>query len=358
MDFLSGNYNVSELLEKGKQGDLRLGFDTLTINITNKCNLKCVWCDYREDESFASTLTFDQFKRNIVPTLKNKPKFEWIDLTSGGEVFVNNDLAEIVNFLRSEFPDKKISLVSNAMFKMSEKVLNVYRSIDRLTISIDGSSKQVFESIRYPAKFEVFLHNVSTIIEAIDSNKTDVMFAVTVGAKNIHELKGIVELAANLKKVSSIWVQPVVLTNDNIAIREEKHDLRNLSNEVILKHLSDAKVKAEELNVKLYSPDDNSFLGAEDPQKLDGGCYHPWVKSPLVMDDYIMPCCFIDSAKHDLVKSRYDLSSPAEESVEDIYNSKDFWRFREDLKNNKCHDICGDCPARFSTKLDGRVRFI
>ncbi len=82
--------------------------------------------------------------------------------------------------------------------------------IDDLGLSIDGCTKETFESIRIGGNFDKFIANAKAIVAIREEtgNPKYLTFCFTAMTTNIAELPGVVDLAADLG-VPNVYAQPM-----------------------------------------------------------------------------------------------------------------------------------------------------
>lgn len=348
--------DFEDVIQKGMNGEVRLFFEAFPLNITNSCNLNCIWCFWREDESFSEgNLSLGDFKKIMHLNAGLNAHFDTINLCSGGEVFKNRDLLEMLRYIKHHFKNKRLWFVTNATYAPTGQAKECYEMLDRITISLDGASKEVYEAIRRPAKFESILRNIRSIVDLCKN--ADVQIAMTVSQINIHEMKDVVKLASELNHVDFVWVQPAVITNEKIISRIGEQNITKMPKEQVVHHIELAKKVSKELQMPFYTANIETMF--ENQRDNEYGCLSPWTRGPFSLDTYVMPCSFMDISQknRETIKKRYNLASPQEKSLEEIYNSEGFWSFRQDLLRGKAKDLCGDCMyANAFVKND--IRFL
>ena len=91
--------------------------------------------------------------------------------------------------------------VSNAsLFHVNQNISKLIDSdINDLTISIDGASAEVFESIRRKSSFKLVKENVRSLHNSLEiANKSITKAWCCVQENNVHQLEEIITLALNL----------------------------------------------------------------------------------------------------------------------------------------------------------------
>lgn len=334
-----------EMINQGKSGSLKLSFPALQINVTNKCNLRCVWCYYREDESFANgNLSLDIFKKIIDKNRNSSSSFDVINLTSGGEVFMNKDFYEMASYVKDNYPEKRIWIASNATFSPdNEKIKATYKMLGIINVSIDGATKETFEQIRKPAIFEDVIKNLKKITQIAAGAKIEL--AMTVSQKNIHEIVDLVRLAHSVGGIESIWIGPAVILNSDMKERIGKEHAFTLSDAEFESIFQEAEGVARELNITLNHADLDIFKNDNQETGSLCSCMYPWLYGPICLEDHVMPCCTMnqDADRRNKIKKRYDFGNPQEISIDEMFNNQSYWNFREDLLLGKTRDLCEGC---------------
>lgn len=102
------------------------------FSVTNRCNKKCVYCDYplREQKELSTKEVF-----LIIDDLANMGT-KRINLL-GGEPLLREDISKIVEYIRN----KKIQCVMTSNGTLVPGKLNIIRKLNQLTLSLDGDEE-------------------------------------------------------------------------------------------------------------------------------------------------------------------------------------------------------------------------
>ena len=137
----------------------------LLIEPTSVCNLACPMC-FQDDESFTTKsfmgmMSFDLFKRAI--TEAHEIGIKAITLASRGEPTLHPQLPEMLSFMKGKFLDIKLNTNGT---KLNEKISRaiIENGVNEIVFSIDSGKKEIFEKLRYGAKFEKVLQNVKDFL--------------------------------------------------------------------------------------------------------------------------------------------------------------------------------------------------
>ena len=114
---------------------------SLRMSLTNRCNLKCIYCHNEGEQGSGKEITVDEVARIVRVAAKfgvNKVKF------SGGEPLMRTDLEDI---LRALPPLKDVSLTTNGTMLASRAKGLKEAGLDRVNISLDSLSSDRFDMI-------------------------------------------------------------------------------------------------------------------------------------------------------------------------------------------------------------------
>ena len=165
--------------------------------ITGKCNLSCRHCrGVPEGE-----LSTERAISLITEIAELKPGWVFVE---GGEPFLREDLFDLLALMQQK--QLKVHLSTNGTL-LTPRILTALKQLGvRVMISIDGTTKATYESIRDGASFEKVVEQARNcaqegILEAID---------FTLLKRNYTEIPAIFELAASVgaPKITLIGLKP------------------------------------------------------------------------------------------------------------------------------------------------------
>ena len=137
----------------------------LRISLTDKCNLRCVYCkeedDNIEEEYINNILSFDDYKF-IIKSFKelgiNKIKFV------GGEPLLYPYLKDLIYFAKQECNIEDISITTNGQH-FSQKALELKNSgLDRVNISIDSLKEYKYNAVTRGGSLTEAINTLNTCI--------------------------------------------------------------------------------------------------------------------------------------------------------------------------------------------------
>ena len=215
---------------------------------------------------------------------------------------------------------------TNAHFLTDEMARKTVESgLDRLIISIDGTTQEVYQQYRRGGHLDKVIKGAENIIKwkkQLNSKKPFVFFQFLVVKPNEHQIEEIKELG---KKVGV----------DEVRFKTAQvYDYENDPNQLIPEN-------------KKFSRYKKSSDGEVEPKnKMANHCWKLQHANVITWDGLVVPCCFDKDATHrlgDLTKN----------SMKEIWQSKDYKEFRSQLmKSRKNIDICANCSEGMSVWKD------
>ena len=178
--------NEKEILEK--KVVLESKPRQLIVELTTKCNLRCVMCDVCLQHNSINDNILNFIKLNI-PFLE---RIKW----QGGEVFLYDRFYELMDFC-NQYGVKQVIQTNGILINKQILKLLSSRKI-HLSFSIDSVNKNTYESIRRGAKFEDLL-KVIRLIHDYKKNVKDFCYTLimVVMSNNYNEIDDMVNFAIN-----------------------------------------------------------------------------------------------------------------------------------------------------------------
>ena len=181
-----------DFTEQPELTELHLSYDA-------HCNLACPSCRTEiRTNSREDVIELDElFEKNIRPYLQN---LRHLCLSGCGEAILSPHSKKILQSLSTEkYPQMKVELRTNGTV-LTDKVWKSLGEgsnvIKHIAISIDAASKELFEKLRYPAKWERVMKNLDFISDLRRKEQIKMLeFHVVVQEENLNELMDIVKLA-------------------------------------------------------------------------------------------------------------------------------------------------------------------
>jgi radical SAM protein with 4Fe4S-binding SPASM domain len=254
----------------------------------------------------------EEFFRNITDQLSDDILYYIFYFQ--GEPFLNPGFMKMIRYAS----DKNIytSTSTNAHFLDDETARKTVESgLDRLIISIDGTTQEVYQQYRIGGSLEKVLQGARNVIrwkKELKSYTPYVIFQFLVVRPNEHQIND----AKVLAKESG--VDKILFKTAQIYDYENGSDLIP-ENKKFSRYTSDEKGK--------YSVNN----------KLLNHCWKLWHSSVITWDGKTVPCCFDKDAK-------YSMGDLTKEKFKKVWKGKSYINFRRSvLTSRKETDICTNC---------------
>ena len=325
-----------------KQGfpfvSLRRRFLKVRLDFTSGCNLRCIMCP---------TVAAGGFERREMPLeLFNKiakevfPKTEHLTIGCGAEPLLakNFDL-----FLRTvkAYRIPYTLIISNGSLLSKQRIDSLLDAgIDEISISLEASSKEKYESIRVGAKFDHLLENLNQLNELKAQRGVDrplLSFNTVLMKTNLSELAPLARLAKRMGASTFSMAHLIPFGGLN----NEKESLY-YHQELACEKIQEAKELAESLGLRVFSP---PLFGAgekDDQRPTEKGqqgmvCLQPWTFMVITDKGDVSPCGWLYGEN--------PVGSFREQSFRQIWFGSEYARLREEIRTGNLRSRCAKCPA-------------
>jgi len=190
----------------------------LKIEFTDVCNFRCVMCFY----DFIPP--YNKVPEEALDQIREVSRFATNVTLMGGEVFMNkHDLDFIRDFAPAD--GASMGFVTNASY-LNDRMVDTLKKFRRIgfQISIDGTTKEVFEKIRIRGNWDVVNQNIRRVVAkagelASEGYEWNVDLAFVVMKSNLANLAHSVNYAADLNvPISFNPVKGFHLLDENIFV--------------------------------------------------------------------------------------------------------------------------------------------
>jgi radical SAM protein with 4Fe4S-binding SPASM domain len=286
---------------------------TLSFEPTTACNLRCPECPsgLRSFSRATGNLKSDFFRRTIDEIYRD---LLYLIFYFQGEPYINPDFLDMVAYARQ----KGIYTITstNGHFLNSENARRTVESgLDRLIISVDGVTQEVYEQYRIGGKLETVLEGARNVVKwkkNLNSATPHLIFQFLVVRPNEDQIPAIYELA------QSIGVDEVKLKTAQIYDYEQGNPLIPLNEKYAR-----------------YAKQENGTYRLKN--ELLNHCWKLWHACVITWDGIVAPCCFDKDVAH-------PLGNLKEQSFDSIWQGEAYQSFRASLlKGRDQIDICTNC---------------
>lgn len=130
---------------------ISLGVDLVPMKT---CTLDCVYCECGATTNLTVTRK-DYFCIGAVLAeldryLQDEPILDYITFSGSGEPTLNSALGDVVSYLKRNYPQYKLCLLTNGTLFPYAQVRDAVNRIDRIIPSLDAASEGVFQKINRP----------------------------------------------------------------------------------------------------------------------------------------------------------------------------------------------------------------
>ncbi len=312
------SYQLSRMT--GKPAHMGLPI-SISFEPTTSCNLRCPQCPSGLREFTRETgMLKDDFFKGVIDEFA--PHLTYLTFYFQGEPYLNPKFLDMVKYAST----KRIytATSTNAHYLTQEVAKKTVESgLDRLIISIDGTTQETYSSYRIGGNLDKVLEGAKSVAKAkkeLKSQTPYLIFQFLVVKANEHQIPEIKKLAKEIgiDEVRLKTVQIYDYENGNELIPEQQEYSR-------YKKGADGKYAIK--------------------NKLLNHCWRMWNSCVITWDGNVVPCCFDKDASH-------PMGSLKDHSFKELWNNEKYRNFRHSLlKSRKEIDICKNCTE--GTKVWG-----
>lgn len=304
------SYYYSMIVKKPVQWGLPI---SISFEPTTSCNLRCPECPsgLRAFTRPTGMLKRDFFKDTIDELGKD---LTYLIFYFQGEPYLNPDFLDMVKYANN----KKIytATSTNAHYLNDEMAKKTIESgLDRLIISIDGTTQDVYQQYRVGGNLEKVLEGARNIVKwkkELKSNTPFVIFQFLVVKPNEHQIEDVKKLG------KEIGVDEVAFKTAQI------YDYENGSN----------LIPTIDYYSRYAKQDDGKYTIKN---KMLNHCWKLWHSCVITWDGAVVPCCFDKDAQH-------QLGDLKEMTFKKLWQDGKYKNFRTALLKSRSEiDICKNC---------------
>ncbi len=304
------SYFLTRLLKRPVQWGLPV---TISLEPTTACNLRCPECPsgLRQFSRPTGNLREDFFRKTIDELHRD---LFYLIFYFQGEPFINPKFLEMVSHAHS----KKIftQTSTNGHFLSDANARRTVESgLDRLIISVDGTTQETYSNYRIEGKLDVVLQGARNVVKwkkELKSRTPHIIFQFLVVRPNEHQIPEIYRLA------KEIGIDEVKLKTAQVYDFENGNDL----------------IPTDPKYARYHQKSDGKWAIKS---ALANHCWKLWHACVITWDGLVVPCCFDKDATHRLG----DLKN---KTFRDVWRGPDYQKFRADILRGRDQiDICTNC---------------
>lgn len=285
----------------------------ISFEPTTSCNLRCPECpsglrSFTRPTGMMEEKLYKKTIDELADTLL------YLIFYFQGEPYLHPKFFELVNYAHEKGIYTATS--TNAHYLNDEKARKTVESgLDRLIISIDGTTQETYEQYRIGGNLEKVLEGTRNIIKwkkELKSSTPHVIFQFLVVKPNEHQIEDVKRLAEEM------GVDEVGLKTAQIYDYEEGNELIP----TIDKYSRYKKNESGRFSIK------NKFVDH---------CWKMWHSCVITWDGGVVPCCFDKDAE-------YQLGDMKKTSFRQLWRGKKYNDFRASLIRSRSEiEMCKNC---------------
>jgi radical SAM protein with 4Fe4S-binding SPASM domain len=305
------SYTLSKWTGRSRQWGFPI---SISFEPTTSCNLRCPECPsgLRAFSRPTGMLKKDFFHETIDQLSK---QLMYLIFYFQGEPYLNPDFLDMVKYASS----KKIYTATSTNAHYLTDLLakrTVESGLDRLIISIDGTTQETYQQYRVGGKLEKVLAGTANIVKwkkALNSRTPFIIFQFLVVRHNEHQIGEVKKLAKEM------GVDQVRLKTAQV------YDYERDPNQLIPSIEKYSRYKKDKTGKVSFKGNNANH------------CWRLWHDPVITWDGAVVPCCFDKDAQH-------KLGNLKEQSFKELWSNKEFRNFRSQvLESRKNIDICANC---------------
>ncbi len=286
---------------------------SISFEPTTSCNLRCPECPsgLRAFTRPIGMLEKDFFRKTIDELHKD---LTYLIFYFQGEPYLNPDFLDMVRYAA----DRNIytATSTNAHYLNDANAKRTIESgLDRLIISIDGTTQDVYQQYRIGGKLEKVLEGARNIVKwkkELKSKTPYIFFQFLVVKPNEHQIEDVKRLA------KEIGVDDVRFKTAQIYDYKQGNPL----------------IPTIDKYSRYRLMPDGTY---EIKNALNNHCWKLWHACVISWDGLVVPCCFDKDAQ-------YRLGDLKKDSFKQIWQSSEYKAFRAKLLSGRKNiDICANC---------------
>lgn len=305
------SYHISRWIKKPVQWGFPV---SISFEPTTSCNLRCPECPsgLRAFTRPTGMLQKNFFKDTIDQLHK---ELLYLVFYFQGEPYLNPDFLEMVSYASSKKIYTATSTNAHYLTEAAAKK-TVESGLDRLIISIDGTTQETYKQYRVGGNLDKVLQGAANIVKwkrELKSATPFIIFQFLVVRHNEHQIEEVKKLA------KEIGVDQVRLKTAQV------YDYEADPNNLIPTNTKYSRYKKN-------SEGKYTFRGNN-----QNHCWRLWHDPVITWDGTVVPCCFDKDAQHKLGTLQH---LPFKE----LWQNSEYKSFRgKVLQSRKNIDICANC---------------
>ncbi len=273
----------------------------IDYEVSSHCNFRCTMCLMNEiGDHRPANMSFEDFKES----LDSQKGLVEVKLQGMGEPLLNPDFFKMVEYATANHIWVRTTTNASLLHLNDNYKKMIDLEIGEIQISVDGATKETFESIRVGSNFDLVVNNcklLNTYAEANRGGTWRTSCWMLVQKDNVHEVEQLLELAAEMKFTRLTYSVAIGdWSKDNWTEINGQKETKDLFTEEYAQKLIH---RGKELGITV------TFWDGKDKyvydKKKDKICAWLFGRAYISADMRIVPCCVVsDSATCDMGDAR------------------------------------------------------
>lgn len=307
---LTSSYYLSQWSGKVRHRGMPM---SLSFEPTTSCNLRCPECPSGLRSFTRPTgMLQDELFKKVISELETT--LMYLTFYFQGEPFLHPRFLELAAYASKK--NIYTATSTNGHYLHDDNARKTVESgLDRLIISIDGTTQETYQQYRIGGKLEKVLEGTRNIIKwkkKLRSKTPHLVFQFLVVKPNEHQIMEVHQLAKTLGV-------------DEVALKTAQ----------IYDYAQGSPLIPEQQQYSRYRKMKNGTYVIKN--QLLNHCWKMWHSCVVTWDGKVVPCCFDKDAQH----SRGNLT---EGSFEEVWRSRPYDHFRQQVLKSRDHiEMCRNC---------------
>lgn len=303
------SYQSSKFFKKNYHRGMPI---SVSIEPTTSCNLRCPECPsgLRSFTRPTGMLDINLFRKTI-DELKNK--LIYLTIYFQGEPFLHPHIFDLFKYASQRKIYTATSTNGHYMDKNNaQKIID--SGLDRLIISIDGTTQKTYEQYRIGGSLEKVIQGTKNVVAAKKKSKSrtpHIIFQFLVVKPNEHQIEEVKQLARDLEI-------------DDVGFKTAQiYDYKKGS----------PLIPDSQKYSRYLLQDDGTYVLKNN---MVNSCWRMWQSSVITWDGKMVPCCFDKDATHNMGNISNGFTS--------VWKSAGYDKFRSSLLTSRSEiEMCKNC---------------
>lgn len=332
-------------------GLLRLGPQTVHLDITNACNTNCVTCwDHSPHLEQAQPNAWKRQRadigalRAVLDDIEALGGLESVIVSGMGEPFTHPDIYQLLEDLKRR--TLHVTVITNLVAAETARLIDL--GVDALLVGVQGASAQSYLAF-HPSFGPSHWQHLLAQLEALRLAPIDVKHVQVICAHNAHELVAMVELAAR-NEASQLNFKLASLRNGTQVVRVSDGQRRHMLEGGIAEAAERASALGVSTNLDVLTA--QLRAGGDRTAPIEEiGCFLGTSYSRITVDGTVLFCCNVEVVVGHLPPH------PDGQAFSALWRSPAWDSWRRRMKEGRYLPSCSQCgKLNQNEKLSRRFR--